>query len=58
MPGERTRDVTLERRSLRTLLSEDKGQSGACPDRTRAIPCTMRAVTGAVFMMRGMIPAI
>ena len=23
-----------------------KGQAGACPDRTRAIPCTVRAVTG------------
>src|SRR5258707_3568698 len=32
---------------LRTLRSEDKGQAGACPDRgTRAIPCTVRAVTG------------
>jgi hypothetical protein len=30
---------------LRTLRSEDKGHAGACPDRTRAIPCTVRAVT-------------
>ena len=30
---------------LRPLRSEDKGQAGACPDRTRAIPCTVRAVT-------------
>ena len=30
---------------LRTLRSEDKGQAGACPDRTRAIPCNVRAVT-------------
>ena len=30
---------------LRTLRSEDKGQAGACPDRTRAIPCTLQAVT-------------
>ena len=30
---------------LRTLRPEDKGQAGACPDRTRAIPCTVRAVT-------------
>ena len=30
---------------LRALRSEDKGQAGACPDRTRAIPCTVRAVT-------------
>jgi hypothetical protein len=27
---------------LRTLRSEDKGQAGACPDRTRAIPCKVR----------------
>ena len=31
---------------LRTLRPEDKGQAGACPDRTRAIPCTVQAVTG------------
>ena len=31
---------------LRTLRSETKGQAGACPDRTRAIPCTVRAITG------------
>jgi hypothetical protein len=31
---------------LRTLRSEDKGQAGACSDRTRSIPCT---VTGAVM---------
>ena len=36
--------LTLE--PLRTLRSEDKGQAGACPDRTRAIPCTARAVIG------------
>ena len=27
---------------LRTLRSEDKGQAGACPERTRAIPCKVR----------------
>jgi hypothetical protein len=27
---------------LRTLRSEDKGQARACPERTRAIPCTVR----------------
>jgi hypothetical protein len=32
--------LTLE--PLRTLRSEDKGQAGACPDRTRAIPCKVR----------------
>jgi len=31
---------------LRTLRPDDKGQAGACPDRTRAIPCKVRAVTG------------
>ena len=35
--------LTLE--PLRTLRSDGKGQAGACPDRTRAIPCTVRAVT-------------
>ena len=36
--------LTLE--PLRTLRPEDKGQAGACPDRTRAIPCKVRAATG------------
>ena len=36
----KSRDVS------RALRSEDKGQAGACPDRTRAIPCKVRAVTG------------
>jgi hypothetical protein len=36
--------LTLE--PLRTLRSEDKGQAEACPDRTRAIPCTLLAITG------------
>jgi hypothetical protein len=35
--------LTLE--PLRTLRSETKGQAGACPDRTLAIPCIVRAVT-------------
>ena len=38
-----------------------KGQAGACPDRRRAIPCKVRAVTAEVSMiwnMRGMILAI
>jgi hypothetical protein len=29
---------------LHPLRSEIKGQAGACPDRTRAIPCTVREV--------------
>jgi len=37
------RPLTLE--PLRTLRSETKGQAGACPDRARAIPYTVRAVT-------------
>jgi hypothetical protein len=28
--------------------SEDKGQAGACPDQTRAIPCKVRAITGII----------
>src|SRR5689334_21432825 len=31
---------------LRTLRPETEGQAGACPDRARSIPCTVRAVTG------------
>ncbi len=47
MPGARTREVTrLTPEPLRTLRSETKGQAVACPDRTRAIPCTVHAVTG------------
>ena len=38
MPDERSREVTLDPGALRTLRPEDKGQAGACPDRTRAIP--------------------
>ena len=36
--------LTLE--PLRTLRPETKGQAGACPDQTRAIPCKVRAETG------------
>src|SRR5271166_3887048 len=43
--------LTLE--PLRTLRSEDKGQAGACPDRTRAIPCTVRAVTAQISEAAG-----
>ncbi len=38
---------------LRTLRSETKGQAGACPDRTRAIPCTLPAVTPAAADSNG-----
>ena len=33
---------------------ETKGQAGACPDRTRAIPCKVRAVAAEVYMIRNM----
>ena len=33
-------------RSLSDTPVRTKGQAGACPDRTRAIPCKVRAVTG------------
>ena len=49
MEGDRrtyTRSHAGPRRPLRTLRPETKGQGGACPDRTRAIPCTVRAATG------------
>ena len=50
----RPREVTtLGPEPLRPLRSEDKGQAGACPDRTRAIPYTVRAVS-AIRNMRGM----
>jgi hypothetical protein len=39
--------------SLRALRSEGKGQAEACPDRTRAIPCTLPAVTPAVSDSNG-----
>ena len=41
--------LTLE--PLRTLRPETKGQAGACPDRTRAIPCPAQAVTGSSPMV-------
>ena len=44
--------LTLE--PLRTLRSEDRGQAGACPERTRAIPCKVRVVTTEVSMIRNM----
>ena len=48
--------LTLE--PLRTLRSEDKGQAGACPDRTRAIPCKVQVVTEEVSMIRNMRGAV
>jgi hypothetical protein len=45
---------------LRTLRSETKVQAGACPDRTRAIPCKVRTVIAEASMIRnmlGMVPA-
>jgi hypothetical protein len=59
VPGERAKSrLTLE--TLRALRSETEGQAGACPDRARAIPFTVRAVTGQIPMirnMRGMVTA-
>ncbi len=34
---------------------ETKGQAGACPDRTRAIPCKARAITAELSMIRNML---
>ena len=55
--GQRTREVPplrLALEPLRTLRSETKGQAGACPDRTRAIPCKVRVITAEVSMIRNM----
>jgi len=38
----------MAHRPLRALRPGDKGQAGACPDRTLAIPCTLRAGTRTV----------
>ena len=43
LPGERTREVTLDPGDLYGHSGQKtKGQAGACPDRTRAIPCKVR----------------
>jgi hypothetical protein len=48
VPAERTRQVTLDTGGLCGHSGQKpKGQAGACPDRTRAIPCNMQAVTTA-----------
>jgi hypothetical protein len=54
-----TREVALDPGAPRTLRSEIKGQAGACPDRTRDIPCTVRAVIGSFMIrnIRGIISA-
>ena len=44
MPGERTREVTLDPGDLCGHSGQKQGPGAACPDRTRAIPCTVRAV--------------
>ena len=46
--------------SGQVLSPETKGHAGACPDRTRAIPCKVRAVAAEVSVIRkgrGMISA-
>ncbi len=37
--------ASLTAEPLRLLRPEDKGEAKACPDRTRAIPCTVQAIT-------------
>jgi hypothetical protein len=46
----------MAHRPLRTLRSETNGQAGACPDRTRAIPCNAQAGSGVPeeFLLGGM----
>jgi hypothetical protein len=46
VPGERTREVTLDPGATTDTPVRNKGQAEACPDRTRAIPCIVTATTG------------
>ena len=47
MPGGRIREVTFDPGDLcGPLQPEDEGEAQACPNWTRAIPCTVQAVTG------------
>ena len=39
--------------ALRALRAQAKGQAASCPDRARAIPCTVRAITGRRAAGRG-----
>ena len=41
-PSRMTFRPPLTAEPLHPLRAESKGQAGACPDRTRAIPCKMR----------------
>jgi len=43
--GQRTREVTLDPGASANTPARNQGSGRACPDRTRAIPCTVRAVT-------------
>jgi hypothetical protein len=43
MPGECTREVMLDLGAC-GHSGQEKGPGGACPDRTRAIPCKLRVV--------------
>jgi hypothetical protein len=45
--GGRTREVTLDPGASTDTPVRIQGQAGACPDRTRAIPCTVRAARNA-----------
>ena len=49
--------ASLTAEPLRPLRPEDKGEATACPDRTRAIPCTVQAVTDrGVLLVHGACP--
>ena len=41
-PPDKPPPASLTAEPLRLLRPEDKGEAGACPDRTRAIPCTVQ----------------
>jgi len=50
--GKRTRESCLALNHCGDPGAETKGQAGACPDWTRAIPCEVQAVTAAVSVIR------
>jgi hypothetical protein len=53
-PSQRTREVVLDPGASTDTPDRNQGQAGACPDRTRAIPCKVRADTAEVFIIRNM----
>lgn len=44
LPGQRSREVTLDRGVSTDIPDKNQGQAAACPDRTQAIPCDVPAV--------------